>query len=281
MKRFYRYVGSTDPALEQAPEVFDSVGMHAAFDVSLSVVDHVMHVGVLTVRQVLVLDGFVGVDGRAVFNLFGDVRHQAIAFGIGNDFGPHFAASAIQDAHDHGFAKSSAAFVVDDFLVLVHVPQFSADESFVYFDFVLRSAPEFVKAANLQGETNAVHHEPSGLLSDADGAVNFVAAHAVFAIGNHPHGYEPFVQRDRRIFEDGIDLDGELPFGVLRFALPDSASGKKANFLGAATRTEHAVTEATSYEEIQAVVGIGEVDDCGLKGLGIGCHDPILAQLGY
>jgi hypothetical protein len=138
-----------------------------------------------------------------------------------------------------------------------------------------------MEAANLESETDAVHHEPCGLLGHSDGAVNFVAAHSIFAIGDHPDGYKPFVQRDRRVFEDGIDLDGELPFGVRSLAFPNPASGKESDFLGTAARTGHAIAETTRHEEIQAIVGISEVDDCSLKGLGIGCHDPILARIGY
>lgn len=41
---FNCYVGSTDPTLQELPEVFDSVCVHATTDVLLCVIDHVMHV---------------------------------------------------------------------------------------------------------------------------------------------------------------------------------------------------------------------------------------------
>jgi hypothetical protein len=72
-----------------------------------------------------------------------------------------------------------------------------------------------MKAADLQSEPDAVHHEPCGLLSHADGAVNFVATYPILAIGNHPTGNQPVVQRDWRVLENRIDPDGELPLGVL------------------------------------------------------------------
>ena len=59
---------------------------------------------------------------------------------------------------------------------------------------------------------------------------------------------------------------------MLCLAFPDSAGGNEPNIFGAATRAEHAITEATGHEETKAIVWIGEVDYCGLKSLRFGCH---------
>ena len=47
MKRFDRHVGALDGALQEAPEVFEPVGVDIAFGVALGMVDDVVDVGVL------------------------------------------------------------------------------------------------------------------------------------------------------------------------------------------------------------------------------------------
>jgi len=51
---------------------------------------------------------------------------------------------------------------------------------------------------------------PSALLGNADGAGDLIAAHAVLAVRQHPHGYHPFVESKGAISEDRSDLDAEL-----------------------------------------------------------------------
>ena len=51
--------------------------------------------------------------------------------------------------------------------------------------------------------------------------MQFVTAHAVLTVGNHPHGREPLAQRDRAVFHDRADFDCELTaVFVARVALP-------------------------------------------------------------
>jgi hypothetical protein len=86
--------------------------------------------------------------------------------------------------------------------MLMHVSRFAADEGFGGFDL----AGHFVPRPHAQREPNAMIEEPSGLLSDANGPVNLIAADSIFAVHNLPHGRQPLVQADRRILHDGSDL---------------------------------------------------------------------------
>lgn len=53
-------------------------------------------------------------------------------------------------------------------------------------------------------------HEPRGLLGYIDDPSDLIRADAVLAVGNEPHRTEPLLERDRAVFEDRTDLDGEL-----------------------------------------------------------------------
>src|SRR5271154_5175172 len=111
-------------------------------------------------------------------------------------------------------------------------------------------------------------HEPSRFLSDADSAGHFVGTDSVLAIRNHPHGNEPLVQRDWRILEDSPDLGAELFTCVLALALPQSASGEKADFLAATSGADDPLGPAPRDHELQAVLRIREMNDGLLECLG-------------
>jgi hypothetical protein len=78
--------------------------------------------------------------------------------------------------------------------------------SFVYFNF----ARELSSVLSLHCEPDTVKHEPRSFLSNFDGAVDFPRTNPVLTIRNHPHGSEPLVQAERRIFTDSPSLDGEM-----------------------------------------------------------------------
>ena len=65
-----------------------------------------------------------------------------------------------------------------------------------------------------------MQHEPGGLLSHTDSAVQFVGADAVLRAGKQPERDEPLVKPERRILEDGPDLDRELASRMLFATLP-------------------------------------------------------------
>lgn len=64
---------------------------------------------------------------------------------------------------------------------------------------------------------DALEHEPSGLLSDAETAPDFIAADAVLAVGQHPHRREPFVESNGRVFKDRTHFNRELLLAIQAF----------------------------------------------------------------
>ena len=147
-------------------------------------------------------------------------------------------AVALQEAEHGGLTNASADVLVAKdaaTAVLVHVASESTDEGLVNLDL----AVHLVEAFRLHGEPDAVEHEPGGLLSDADRAVDFVGADAVLGVGDEPHGSEPLVERDGRVLKDGSDLGGELLLRVDGLALPNSASLEERNVDAAAGGTSY------------------------------------------
>ena len=106
--------------------------------------------------------------------------------------------------------------------VFVHVARLAADVGFVHFDVAAQFAAAVVLVF-LHGETNALEHEPCGLLRDADSASDFVRADAVLRVGDHPHARQPLIQAERGVLENRAGLEGELSLRVTGLALPSVA----------------------------------------------------------
>ena len=122
-----------------------------------------------------------------------------------------------------------------------------------------------------------MEHEPSGFLSDTQGAVNLIARHAVLAVGDHPHSHEPAFEGNGAVLEDGADLDGELAFLVPGLALPDPALRDVGHVYAPAFGAGNAVRPATGHEVGNAVVGVLEEDDGFLESLRASIHHAIMA----
>jgi hypothetical protein len=198
--------------------------------------------------------------------------HLRLKFLLMPSLDNHRANIAATFEHPHNDGLVFAASAGDDagFLALMHVPSLAADESLVHFDFSREASAGNVV---LHGEADAVAHEPCGLLCNAEGPVKFPGAIPVLAVGNHPSGCEPFVQADRGVFEDGSDLDGELPLGMLRGTLPTEMLGLVVD-LGAPTGRAYDTLRPTTRDEVvDAVLWISKVDDGLLKGLGFVGHN--------
>src|SRR5205085_7440347 len=82
-------------------------------------------------------------------------------------------------AHDNRLAAAARPRNPSLAHVLVHVLRQAADESLVGLD---RAAHLLLERAGLHGDADSVHHKPSGLLRDADGAVNLIGTDAVLAV---------------------------------------------------------------------------------------------------
>jgi len=75
----------------------------------------------------------------------------------------------------------------------VHIAGFPANKSLVSLNFTAELPASFT----LHCKSNPVKHEPRGLLGNTDSTMNLPRANAVFAIGNHPDGRQPFVESER------------------------------------------------------------------------------------
>jgi len=113
-----------------------------------------------------------------------------------------------------------------------------------------------------------MEHEPCGLLSDFDSAVNLPRANPVLAIRDHPHSSQPFVETEWRIFKDRPSLDGKLSAIMTIIALPTVVLFLKGYVLASTTRADDALTPTADYNVVAAIGGTGEVNDCFLKGRG-------------
>ena len=77
------------------------------------------------------------------------------------------------------------------------VSSFAADKGLIHFDWDTPMASSGVYVIFMHGEANPVKHEPSALLGNADVTGNFVAAHTVFAVSNHPRCQYPLIEPQR------------------------------------------------------------------------------------
>ena len=91
--------------------------------------------------------------------------------------------------HPGAYCLTSPAASLDGVaLGLMHIPSLAADIGFVNLNLTRHPAEITV----LHSQADAVEHEPSCLLGDPDGPMDFVGANAVLGIGNHPNGRQPF-----------------------------------------------------------------------------------------
>src|SRR5712692_1095579 len=264
MKRLYSNVSSAEIALEQTPEVLKAIGMHSPVNVLLGVVHDVMHV---TPVEKIVSRCAVGIDGRAILYLLKNLCLQSVPLHIGHYFGANFTSVTIKHSDDSSFTVVCSGLLVSKSAVFVHIERLPADIGFVHFNAIATST-NLEQGLVFHGNTNAMQHEPCGLLSYADGATNFVAAHAVLAIAEHPHNGQPFFQRDRRILKNGSNLGAELPMRMDTLALPLALILEEHRVFALAMNVWASDTIRPQFRHhvFKASVGVGVVEDGLLKG---------------
>jgi hypothetical protein len=256
-------------ALEQAPKVFESIGVNLSVNVLFRMVDNLM-------LEPLMLESFigherVGIDRTTGPNVTANLGLYDVLAASRDDGSANFAA-ALQNSHDGGLIFDSTGGGDSPFvLVPVHESGSATNESFVRFD--LSTAPtEFGTGIVLHGEANPVEHEPRGFLSNAKSASYFVGTHTVLAVRNHPHGDEPLIEGQSGILKDGANLHAELFLGVFLFAFPHPASGDKTHVSPATSGAGNAIGPSPRNHELETVVGVGEINDGLLEGLWFGAH---------
>ncbi len=261
MERFDANVSSLNAPLQEAPEVFEGVGVDVSANVFHGMVNNLMEEFCF---ESLITRERIAVQSGACQDVCLNQSLESIAFAVGNNLGADFSTT-LNESQYWGFVFSASA---RDFLfplVFVHVASKATDESLINFDFTAKHPTVLI----LQGKPDTVHHEPSGFLSYAKATTDFITADAVLVVGDHPHCGEPLVEADRGILKDSANLDGELPLGVVAGALPHTAARIEFDALGAAVGADHhAIRPALGNHLPQAIVGVGIEEDCFLKGLG-------------
>lgn len=269
MERFDTYVGAAQSALQEAPEVLQTVCMNVSLDVGFGVVDELVDI-IGAESEVGVR--FVGEQVRARFDVLLDRHIQTRPASIIQN-GNTDLSSALQHGVNRNLADSAATFALHDALlaVIVHVANLAANEGLIDFDFAIQLAAVVVI---LHCQTNSLKHEPSSLLTDAYSPVEFPRAKPVLAVRELPHGEQPFIQANRRILEDRPDLDGELSLRVPSLALPEAPGRQETDLVRSTGRTDYfAIFPAPIRQIANAVLWIGEVNDCFLECFWFGCHD--------
>jgi hypothetical protein len=259
-------VGALELALEQAPEVFESIGVNLPVNVAFGMVNNL-------VLESLMLESLIGqerirVDRAASFDVSVNLSLERVFFAVADYSGPDFATT-FQHSHDSGFIFGASLSNPALAFVGVHEAGRTTNEGFVYFDFLTGTA-KFDERTSLHRKANPVEHEPSRLLGDAKSAGHFIGTDSILAVRNHPNSDEPLVEGERRILKDSPDLDRELPFGVDALALPLALILEEHGILAATGRADHnAIGPAEFDHESKAVIRVCEVNDGLLEGSGL------------
>jgi hypothetical protein len=248
-------VCAVQAAFKRAPEILHRVGV----DVAVHILDSMVNNSVLEVSlQTIVGQKFVTEDRGASLNALTNDALKLLLPASLNMVNYNLAATLDHSKYNF-FAIRATTLDFLRTLSFVHIAGLAADESLIDFDF----ASELVKTHVLHRKTDAVKHEPCGLLSNAKIPMDFVGTDSVLAADQHPCGAEPLFERDRGILENGSGLESERGAWMLRVTLPYTLLGKIGKLLRAATRALYdAVRPAQCDHEIAAMFEVRKPDDC-------------------
>lgn len=272
MKRLYAHIRAGNPALEQRPEILKTVSVYAAIYVLHGMVNHLMRV--VSCESFIGLES-IGVECGTSGNVLVDFILQYSLLATRNHTGADLAA-AFQDAHDGSLVLRSGTGDTALALTDVHIPRLPADETFIYLDLAAKFATKEIVSHE---KPNAMQHEPCGLLCDSKCPVNLPRTDAILTVSDEPNAGQPLFKRQRRIFKDRTDLDGELPFGMANAALPAALLCQESDAVASADgASDNAIGPTPSGQIFQAIVRVGEILDGFLKGFRLANHAPIVAQ---
>src|SRR6266568_797469 len=197
MKRFDVYIRSVKSALEKRPEVFQSVCVNVTLCVANSMVDNST---VVIALQIIVRHKRVCADGCTLLymltNIAAKLWSARVIDYVQNNTRVLVWRCAFQDALHRSFLKSGVTH--SGSLVFVHVASLSTDISFICFYLAAKLPADSL----LHRKANALQHEPSRFLSNAETTVKLVRTDSILAVGREPHCRKPFVQANRRVLKD-------------------------------------------------------------------------------
>ena len=255
VKRLNRNIRSLQSPLQQTPEVFDALRVYLAAHIFLHVIHRLMDIKVSRI-QTLIAEVLISVDLRSETNVLQNLVLQSLTLCIGDDHCANLAAVARPHTHYDSFL---IAVHVSDTTLRVHVTSFSPDVSLINFNGVFSVPTEF-SLPGLHHLADAVQHEPSRLLGNADCPGHLVARDAVFAVGHHPKGNHPLIESDGAVLEDCPYLEGELLLAGV--AVPDFPGLDEGMLLLTASGAGYDPARPPQIEGVlEGPVRIGEVND--------------------
>lgn len=246
--------------------------MNVPHDVLNRVVNYLMNVFI----KVAVGAEIIGQQLRTRCNILSDRFVDDMLASASNYFAFNLSAP-FKQSHNSSLAdESGIGSDLFGLLVLVHESGRATYERFVGFNS-FAWATQLFKRSRLHCESDSVHQEPSGFLSDPKSAVDFIGADTVLGSTYHPDGRKPLVEADRGIFHQGSELDRKHLLALFVLALPRSASRNECVLVRATARASDPIRPAKRDHKAQRVVRIVEVYDCLLKrfweaGLLFLCH---------
>lgn len=189
-------------ALQDRPHAFDAIRVrHTVYVLLGAVIDCAM---------VVAIDASVGRMGiRAEHRIIFDVRCHGVLNGLRIGIVNHNrlnVSAALTHAENSSFANCTATLV--QFFVLVLIVFLAANVRLIRFNDSQQHAPAVrIIAARL---ANPLHHEPRGLLRDAEFLGNLHRRNALACGGNQVHRIQPFIQGDVRALENCPRAHGEV-----------------------------------------------------------------------
>ncbi len=269
-----RNIGSVQPTLQETPEILHAVRVDISTNIRFGVVDDLMNV----LRfQSPIGNQFVREDVRSDFHVRINVAVKSWLVAILNDCRANLSAAL---KHSHNNRLTGWPAPLDLFLALasVHVASLTSDERFINFHFA-RQLAAFRHI--LHSQSNAMEHKPSSLLCHSNVTVNFPRTDAILTTRYEPHYGKPLIQTKRGIFKDRASLDAELRMIVARPALPNPTRCDEPDVMRSTHWANNAFRPAASNQIVQAVIGIGEVNNRFREGLGFvfACHELSMRQV--
>src|SRR6266852_2171588 len=262
MEWFNRNVRALQAAFQKAPEVLQPVRVHLPVYVAFGMVNRLVKIVAVKTN---VGHERIGVDRALCFDVSANTRLQVLFSTRGNYVRMNLSAT-LQDSHNGCFAFHATVDNLLSALVSVHEAGSATDEGLVHF-YLFAISSESNEILVVQGKANAVHHEPSGLLSDAQGTGHFVGTDSVLRVNNHPNGNHPLVHAERGILKDSPDLNRELL--LASFAEPDAAGRDERVLRRAATWARNfAIRPAQGHRIVKRLLRVREKTDCFLQRLG-------------
>src|SRR5713226_1166389 len=273
MKRFHSNVGAAKRSLEQRPEVFHAVDVNLSTHIGLSLVNHVMHEAQL--HPTIVGYGAIRIDLAPKLNILEYLVLQCFPRDIRHNRSANLTEIAVKNSLHNRLASrgSHETFLRRESRTarMVHVLNLAANKGFIHFHFAsttadLRSVAPLLFLHNL---TDSLKHEPCRRLRHLEGATKFVRTDTVLCIRQQPKCRHPFVESDRRVFHDRLNLDRELLFAGI--AEPKLAGLDERVLSSGATRANNVSVRPTELlGKLKAAVRIGKIDDCLLKAFRFG-----------